>query len=324
MRGGRIVGLAVLAALAAGCTSTPGVSITVATSAHTAAARTNERVAEREARRLVELATLPPGAAGTLDRPAALDAPAMGGPEVDTLVTATRYWRVPLPADRAFAWLRSHPPRGLTLQGSTLAQKPLGVDGLSYWAGRSAAYDSVELALSVTPRGSGSIVRVDGLVAWLDPMPLRDPNSATRVRFTTQDPCPPQSSTPFLVGVRNSGDDLRARLLPNQPPSAAQVCRYAGGRFDPHPFGPSDGVALDATRARSLASVTQSIRLGHADGPRFGCGGGDNGSALIAFAYPDRDDVDLWLTLSGCPRVGNGFISADAGVLAETVVALKR
>lgn len=326
MRGRRFLVLALLAAVAAGCTSSPGVTVTVARPAHSAAARSNERVAEREARRLVELARLPHGAAGTRDRPASLAVPVIGGPVVDELVTATRYWRVPMPADSAFAWLRSHAPRGLTPESSTpmpLAD-PVQAAGLNYWAGRTPAYDSAELAVSVTSHGSGSIVRVDGLVVWLDTLPLPDSNTATRVRFTTHDACPRPSTPPRVPGVRNTGDDLHARMLPAQPPSGALVCRYADGRFDPHPFGPSGAVHLDATRARALASVAQSLRLSHSDGPLLGCGGYDPGSALLAFAYPGRDDVDLWLGLGSCGRVGNGFIIAKAGQLAEAVIALKR
>src|SRR3954451_21895346 len=71
--------------------------------------------AEAEAHRLLRQATLPPHAVALPAAPSPSAATTgLMMPSVDTVVAVSRYWRVPMSAPDALAWLRAHPLIGLT------------------------------------------------------------------------------------------------------------------------------------------------------------------------------------------------------------------
>jgi hypothetical protein len=49
----------------------------------------------------------------------------------------------------------------------------------------------------------------------------------------------------------------------------------------------------------------------HAPGEFFGCPFDDGAAEVIALSYPGRADIDLWVALTGCAFVSNGFIRAS-------------
>ncbi len=77
------------------------------------------------------------------------------------------------------------------------------------------------------------------------------------------------------------------------------------------------------TGAAALARVVKTATLSRtgvpagwvAFNPPTACPMDDGAAALLAFTYPGRPDVDLWVQLSGCTMVGNGYIlGAGAGI----------
>src|SRR4051794_16714254 len=82
--------------------------------------------AEAEAHRLLRQATLPPHAVALPAAPSRSAATTgLMMTSVDTVVAVARYLRGPMSAPDALAWLRAHPPVGLTPLSSTTR----GVDG---------------------------------------------------------------------------------------------------------------------------------------------------------------------------------------------------
>jgi hypothetical protein len=312
--------------LAAGCAAAPGRGSGVNPGASRpaavapASAADNRSSAEREARRLLRLTPVPPGAVavGAL---AALPYPAIGIPVADAVVDRTRWWRVGMSADQTLAWMRAHPPAGLTPSGSVTVSgrgsRPLR--GYSYGEADSDAWREAQLQVGVTPLGpDASGVRADAILMWLDPRPAGDVAQGDRLRVAVAGGCP--RSDRGAAGVSNAGADLDRAMLPAADPTAALVCRYAG-------VATNRLVAerrLDAAGARRVASVAWQATLSHPVGGVVNCPADDGSAIVVAFAYPGRADVDLWFTPSGCAALSNGHVRADAiGVAAALIDATR-
>ncbi len=150
------------------------------------------------------------------------------------------------------------------------------------------------------------MLRVDALVVWLDPVPSADHTAGPWLRVTVAGGCPATDRTD--ADVRNSGGDLRTRLLPATAPTAGIECFYYGPNG--HPFELREQVALDPAAARkvSAAIAINRMPLSHAIGAFVSCPLGDGSIEIIAMSYPARPDVDLWKRLNGCATVANGHI----------------
>jgi hypothetical protein len=298
--------------LAAGCSSVP-VAMTTASAAPTAAG--NRELAQQEAVRLLSLTPVPAGAVPLASVPRSLPGPGLGTPGVTSLIDQARSWTVPMPLARLTAWLHAHAPRGLHDDGSTSGWGPNGVSMIGYgYAGPdSPAWQSAELDVAVAPAGGrSSVLRADGVVVWLDPAPVRDTAPGARMRVNVSGTCP--ASDAGFAGVTNEnvanhnhvvanhGPDLASRLLPGAAPTAGLECRYSGG------FRLSGVTRLDAAAAAQAADPLERLPLSHVDGGVTSCPE-DNGSVeVLALSYPHRADVDLWISLSGCGGVSNGYI----------------
>lgn len=291
--------------LAAGCASLPP-AVPVASAAPTAAG--NRELAQQEAARLLSLTPVPDGAVPLGSVPRSLPGPALGRPGVTSLIDQTRSWRVPMPLARVTAWLHAHAPRGLRDDGSTSGWGPDGVNMLGYgYAGPgSPAWQSAELDIAVASAGGrSSVLRADGVVVWLDPVPVPDSAPGPRMRVTVAGSCP--ASDAGFAGVTNRGvgdHDLARRLLPGAAPTAGLECRYGrrGG------FRLSSTTHLNAAQAGQVAAPLERLPLSHVDGGVTSCPA-DNGSVeVVTLSYPHRPDVDLWINLSGCGGVSNGYI----------------
>jgi hypothetical protein len=290
----------------------------------------NRAAALREAKALLLLAPLPPGAVRTASGPPALTGgPVLGTPGVSSLVVVTRFWRVPLSFEQAGAWLMAHPPKGLTPAGSSNGGGPLYGDatvGYGYSAPATAEYRSPELemgAAALSP--AGSAIRVDAVVIWVDPRPWPDNGPGRRIHVAVADGCP--AGVVGVAGVDNPGADLTANLLPVGPPTAALVCRYYGsmGTAGRGPVSQFRRLAhqarLSATGAGELARVVAAAPVSRTEVPANGtlCPMDDGAVALLAFWYPGRPDVDVWAQLSGCTLVSNGYIVAAGWGIAVRV-----
>jgi hypothetical protein len=86
-------------------------------------------------------------------------------------------------------------------------------------------------------------------------------------------------------------------VLPRPPDRLA-------ARGGPHGQGGSHAAA-----ARRAAGPLARLALSHVDGGAVSCPADDGSVEVVTLSYPGRGDVDLWISLTGCGGVSNGFIS---------------
>ena len=296
----------------AGCGAGPASRPSPSVPPSVATAESNRRAAEREAQRLVTLVPTPPGASPVASPGTRLAGPA-SRPMVDSLAVRSAFWSVPLPYEQAAAWIEAHPPHGLAWpgHGGTSGGGSAPTRDWSAWAPASTAWESAQAEANLVGTGPAtSLLRVDGVVVWLDPTPLPDrADGGGRVRLAVAGSCP--ASEQGITGVTAAGPGLDAALLPGPAPTGGLVCRYAGLNATV-PLHLTATQRLDAARAAALATRVLALPLGHADGEVRSCPGDDGAAVLVALAYPARDDVDLWITTAGCTSVANGRILAAA------------
>jgi hypothetical protein len=311
-----------MCALATACGSAPAPSAAPAARAvrHPSATEAgNRNLADAEARKLLSTAPVRAGAVPLGTAPKSLSVPAMGLPGAQSLADDSRSWRLQMPFHAAAAWLARHRPPGLPRDGVSGIAAPIpvqppgqppfhppGMAGYSYSGPANAAWASAELDVEVAPAGPhSSVLRADGLVIWLDPVPVPDSVVGKRMRVLVRGGCP--SSDASVVGVTNPGARLVHSLLPSAQPSAALTCRYDGGNG--HPFSLASHQLSSAKQARRLAASMERIPLGHIIGGGGSCPLDDGSAEVVAFSYPGgRADVDLWISVSGCGGVSNGYI----------------
>jgi hypothetical protein len=129
------------------------------------------------------------------------------------------------------------------------------------------------------------------------------------VRLLASQTCP--SALGAKNGVANpyAGDEL---VAPN--PTFGLICRYT----PPYPLGPQPNTnpaslyadaRLTASQAEHLVRVIDSISTAHTTGSSS-CPGDDGSTSVIAFAYTDAPDIDLWFKDSGCQTLDNGRLRA--------------
>ena len=283
----------------------------------TGAAAMNKALATAEARRLLALAPLPPGAQPLITPPTSLLGPALGAPRTASLVDEAKFWHVSTPFAEVSAWVTAHPPAGLSNDGTSNGSSAAGARsaGVSYAAGDSAEWTAAKLEIDVaSAAGGGSDIRVDGMAEWWDPVPLTDTEPGHRLRVDVATGCP-QSDRGF-VGVRNDRADLAAdlagalvpALVPAGAPAQALVCVYSGSNGDE--FGLLRSVPLTGARAESLAAALASNSLRHLGDGVSSCGMDDGSVTVFALSYASGQDIDIWYSRNGCQYLANGVISA--------------
>lgn len=319
----RLAAFAVVVTLLAGCSTSPElVRVSAPPASHDAGARANRDAAEREARRLLTLTDVPPGAKPLHSAPPKLDGPGMGTPSVESLVDAARFWSVPMTFGATMDWFTAHPPRGhLSKEGTSSGGGPgFQSAGLGYWAGKSKAWQSSELEVSLlSGPGTHTYVRVDGVVVWLDPTPVRDPTSGRRIHFAVAQGCP--AGDRGVPGVTNQGSDLDRQLLPAGVPQRALVCLYGG--FNRDPFQLTQHRLLDASAAAAGARELRALPLSHVVGGVHSCPGATGMAAYIAFDYAGGRSIDVAGGTGGCSSVRNGHILVE-GALPSILVGVRK
>jgi len=266
----------------------------------------NKGLADREARRLLALVPVPAQAVAVSKPPGW---PQPERPIATSVIDKYRVWRLPMSFSRAAAWIKAHPPAGVGAAERFSSQgRDLRAVGYAYDNGPSSpAWASAWLQVEVAPSGPGhSVMRADGIVIWLDPVPMPADTAGRRVHVTVSGGCPRTDRS--VVGVTNNGADLKRRLLPAAAPVAGLECLYYG--LNQHPFQLRSVTHLAAAGARHVARNMLMLPVAHATGEMFGCAMDDGSAAIVALSYPGRADVDLWVALTGCGGVGNGFIEA--------------
>jgi hypothetical protein len=314
---------AALCVLAAGCGSTPapvhlgqlpGAGLGSRPAARTTShggptAAGNRRLAEREALRLLSLAPVPAHAVRLGSPPSSLAYPAMGLPDVQSLVDQSRSWRLPMSYRAAVSWLAAHQPAGLPQDGSSRSYLSDSQSaGFGYTGQGNRAWQSAELDVEVAPSGDGgSVLRADGLVVWLDPVPARDTEAGRRLRVLASARCPRTDAG--AAGVTNTGGGLARALVPRGLAQAGLTCTYYG--MNGRAWQLKSQRRLTAAQARRLAAAMARLPLSHTVGGVVSCPMDDGSAELIALSYRSRPDVDLWRNLNGCGGVSNGYITTS-------------
>jgi len=117
------------------------------------------------------------------------------------------------------------------------------------------------------------------------------------VRVVVSKGCP--AKIPGVVDVRNPRSVNGRTLLPAHVPTAGLMCAYG-------PDGASLGSRLlSQTEASAFATVINRVRFA-ADGGPLSCPMDSGRIYVLAFAYRDAPDADLWWHASGCQSLDNG------------------
>ena len=259
--------------------------------------------------RLLALARVPPGATEIASPPADLSGPALGTPATSSLIDHARYWQVPMSFVATLAWVKAHPPAGLTNLGSSSGSGPGEQSaGYSYGASDSPTATGGSFEIGVASVSADvSDIRADGVTEWLDPVPLRDDAPGPRMRVTVASGCP--STDANDAGVTNDATDLNTKLLPSAATTAGLVCEYAG--LNGKPFGLIKSTTLNGTAAAQLAAAITGSSLSHLDNITTSCPMDDGSVTVLVLTYAGRADVDVWYARTGCQWLANGYIAAS-------------
>jgi hypothetical protein len=310
-----IVAAAVLAACAAAGTS-PQLS---ASARQQSAAADNRQRAERAADRLLARVRAPRGATALSSTPTPLAGP-MTGPSVTSEVDRSRLWQVQMSYYATLSWLRAHPPHGLAHDGSSQSGGPdYQTDGDFYDAPDRPGLIGQQIQITITAVDTTTTaIRADAIAIWLDPRPIRDRHSGSRLHVVSAADCP--ANLHGANDVNNPGVNLNDALLPARRPSSGLECRYSGGNGKPA-FGLQQQQRLDRAAAARLAATVRAVDLSHPDGGSSSCPSDDGSAVVIAFSYPKTPDIDVWFGSTGCEYLSNGSIIASPGKLARTLAA---
>jgi hypothetical protein len=232
----------------------------------------------------------------------------MGSPAARSLVDSTRSWRLDVPLTAAEYWLAAHGPAGLRVVG-TQQMPGAPASGFVYAGPASPAWGSAELDIEVGPADAGTavVVRADAQLVWLDPVPVRDTAPGKRLRVLADAACP--ASDKGVVGVVNPSRDLDRELVPAGPPRSGLECVYSG--LNGQAFRLHRQQRLTASQAEQTAASMARRPLSHPLGAAVDCALDDGSAELIALSYPNQPDVDLWVELTGCGGVSNGYITTS-------------
>lgn len=156
------------------------------------------------------------------------------------------------------------------------------------------------------------------LVSACSSPPQRDTIVGPRLRVSIATGCP--ASNARDQGVTNTGDDLNQSLLPAGEPGAALTCSYSGLN-GATPFALTLHDLLTQARARNLAALAGQVSLSPIDGG-FSCPNDGGEVTVVAFSYPNRQEVDLWYHHGGCQWLSNGKITSGMNNVDPFVQAL--
>jgi hypothetical protein len=304
--------LAALAVLAAIELAACGLRTAGDSPANAPSAAQNKAATVAEADRLVALIALPPGAT-RLPRGTIGGGPALGTPASSSLVDRSTDWQVPAGINAVFAWMKAHPPDGLTPAGTASGGGPSGITSLGLeWSEPERAYATeLQAEANLQPAGPHATrVRLDGVGLWLDPRPIPDTRTGPRLRIT--DVCPSRDTGTH--GVTNPQPDsaLEHTLIGRDLPDGAIICTYSGGNGTPT-FGLTHSTRLEGADAVALAQAVTRLPIAHTDGDVTSCPMDDGSATAIVFTYPQAPAIDLWAS-DGCETTSNGHIEVKGGV----------
>jgi len=272
-----------------------------------------ETAARAEAERLLTTVVWPHGS-GRVDDPGRpeLSGPGMGVPYTSSLIDITQYWTVPLSLDDTMTWFADNPPTGLTWSGATTGGTDWDTQRDVSWAAPgSPSWTWAGVGVRALATGTATtVIRVDGVATWLNPVPRVDDAAGPRLHVTVASGCP--ASDKDIVGVTNPGPPLTDALLPPGTPVGGLRCAYEG--VNGHPYQLKTTTVLSAVDAAAIATAAAQLPLSHVDGGIYNCPMIDGSAAVIVLVYPDGRNVNLWLNQPCSAAVANGYITVDGTV----------
>lgn len=125
--------------------------------------------------------------------------------------------------------------------------------------------------------------------------------------------CPANKGAAADVVANSDGSST---LLPDKSaPGAALVCFYGSRPRATRTVAGHDKLAyairLDREEARALAASANKVDLAAPPAGAVNCPMDTGAVIIIAFAYPDAPDVDLWWKSDGCQTIDNGRLGAS-------------
>jgi hypothetical protein len=215
-------------------------------------------------------------------------------PAASSEVDKVEFWDVRFGQEDPLTWVTDHPPIGMTLVGTSTGAYLYSAPSTDRWPQILLNFSDGLVASSTAG------VRVDAIVIYLDPNPLRDNATGPRARLAVAGGCPP--GVTGVVGVSNPGARLTSELLPTGHPARGLLCACEGSLL-------SHRARLGSGAVDRLAAAVAAVPLSHTDGEDLMCGMGTK-SYILALSYPHRADVDLWFDLMTCTSVSNGYVMA--------------
>ncbi len=206
-------GLALLAIVlvATGCAPS-GVGPAVAPSTSSQ----NRQAAEAEINALLGDVQVPPGAARLNSAPVAFLNAAPQTEASPDFIALTGWWSVDLSYAKSVAWVRGHPPGGLTIDGGASYGGP-GVAENTTFAFRApdtAAYTGATLLIELVDMGARTGIRVDAQAIWIPAKsPLEVVTKGTLVTLVVENGGGASSAKPVLSHLDpEDGDAVIADL----------------------------------------------------------------------------------------------------------------
>jgi hypothetical protein len=130
-----------------------------APAAPAATASASPRPEQESARREIATAPVLPGAIEVQSSP---EPPLNDPPDLDWVVDVNRWWTAPGTVDTALAFLSSHPPQGMGVDGHQESNGPGAYSrGIMFGPRTSPSDIDFELFVDVTPHGDGVAVRAN-------------------------------------------------------------------------------------------------------------------------------------------------------------------
>jgi hypothetical protein len=190
---------------------------------HTSAS--NRRAAHNDARHLLSLLVLPPGAVSSPTDPSVdrlLGSPGLGTGSVGA-VDRHRFWRVPGDPTAVLASVEGHPPAGSRLMARGSSSGPSGdtrSDDFSFAAVHGVLLSRSLVVTVAAARGGGTAVRADAEIVWVQPRARseRVPASAHVVSITDR-----------RLDVQTGKSTTSAPLLVTDPAKVRRIAALVNG-----------------------------------------------------------------------------------------------
>jgi hypothetical protein len=197
--------------------------------------RSNKALTLRELRQVIAAVPRLPGGHPAASSPSPpLDEPQFSVASRNKLDLA-RWWTAPGSMHAALAYLRAHPLRGFTLDGSGTGSGPDGVvDSLTFAGPSGTAYAELSLGFAVTRFGHGVAVRAETQAVWMPQRTAAETIAPAHLVFVSMTVIRPGLHPPIrqtVIGTKADNLAFAFNRLPLATPGA-YACPMSRGYID--------------------------------------------------------------------------------------------